>query len=351
MATSDPSSRGKRILVVRLSAIGDTIHSVPLAAALKKAYPDCRLGWVVEKPSAGLIVGNPLVDWVEVLPKGWLKSPSRVLALRRRLGEQRFDIAFDVQGLTKSAVAARLSGAGTRIGFTRGESRELAPLLDNRLVRPAGRHAVDTTLSLLSALGLPPPERPEFVFPPCPPEDAARIDAAQGDDRFADGFVLLGPWGSFPAKLWPLERFLRLAVALRETTGLPSLMLGHGEKERRAVAELAEKSAGALAAAPEVTLPGVAELARRAAFFVGCDSFPMHAAAGVGCRTLGLFGITDPERLGPYGPNGAAVFHRITLVKSTRERRRLGPDNMMALTVERVLEAALAFLQSPGPKA
>lgn len=334
----------RNILIVRLSAIGDTIHSLPLAAALRRALPGCRIGWVVEQPSSPLILDNPLVDWVCVLPRRWLKAPGTVLGLWRDLRRQNFDVAFDPQGLTKSAVAVRLSGARIRVGFSRGEGRELAPFLENVRVAPRGVHAVDRTLSLLAGINLPVPKQGEFVLPACGREDRERIDAFLADGKYANGFVLMGPWGSFAAKLWPLDRFRGLAAALLDRTGLPSVMLGHGAKERDAVAGLARASGGALSSAPDLSLTGVAELARRARLFVGCDSFPMHAAAAVGCRTLGLFGITDPNRLGPYGPLGAAVYERITLPRSTRERRRLSAENMLALNVEKVLDAALALL-------
>lgn len=336
------SENAPRYLIVRLSAIGDTVHTLPLAAALRRLRPDCHLGWVVEAPSAALIRDNPLVDWCHVLPKGWLKSPTTVLALRRELREQRFDMAFDVQGLTKSAVAAFLSGAQERIGFTRGEARELAPLLDTIAVRPMGIHAVDKTLSLLEGSGLPRMTWAEFVLPEVTPAERERIDTAIG----AAPFILMGPWGSFPSKLWPLERFGQLAEKIKLRTGMDSLVLGHGDEERARVEELAGAFPDAILAAPDVSLIGVAELARRAALFVGCDSFPMHAAAAVGCKTIGLFGVTDPERLGPYGARGRAVYERLTLVKSTRERRRLGPDNLLALGVDKVLDACLELLKT-----
>lgn len=338
----------KRILISRLSAIGDTLHSLPLAAALKDLYPDCFLGWVVEMPSAPLILGNPLVDWTYVLPKGWLKSPLLVWNLRQKLREQRFDLAFDIQGLSKSAVAARLSGAKTRVGFTRGEAREIAPALDNRLVKPSGQHAIDMTLSLLSGIGAEAPGPARFVLPSCPEPDLRLIDEILGREEFRDGFVVMGPWGSFPAKLWPLDRFRRLAEKIHQETGLRSLMLGHGRKEREMVMETAAKAPEILIPAPDISLMGVAELARRSRLFIGCDSFPMHAAAAVGAPTLGLFGVTDPQRLGPYGPTGRYVFERITLVKSTRERRELGPENMMALGVGKVLDFALRMLLEFG---
>ncbi|MDR1612079.1 MAG: glycosyltransferase family 9 protein [Planctomycetota bacterium] len=337
----------ERFLIVRLSSIGDTIHALPLAAALKRLHPGCRLGWIAEAPSAPLIVGNPLVDWRHILPRGWLKSLSAVLAARRALAAERFDIAFDVQGLAKSAIAARLSGARTRIGFERGEGRELAPWLDNRLVRPTGTHVVDKVRSLLVGIGEADPGAAEFVFPPCPDREKQAIDAFVAARAGGDGFILLGPWGSFAAKRWPLARFGRLAALLREKTGWPSLVLGHGPEERGAVERLAAGASGDLFPAPDLSIPGVAELARRARLFVGCDSFPMHAAAGVGCRTLGLFGVTDPARLGPYGPRGAVVHERLALPGSTRERRRLDQAAMLALGVDRVTRAALDLLARP----
>lgn len=334
-------STPRRILIVRLSAIGDTIHSLPLAAAIKKRFPDCFLGWIVEKPSSPLIVDNPLVDWKHVLPKGWLKSPAQVFELWRRLREARFDTAFDIQGLTKSAVATGLSGARVRVGFTRGESREVAPLLDNRLIKPSGSHAVDMTLSLMAGVGIADPGPAEFVLPACPAADRDCVDGMAADPRFASGYVLMGPWGSFPSKLWPLERFACLAEALYARTGLCSLMLGHGGEERGRVGRLGEGREKYLSVAPDVGILGVAELARRARLFVGCDSFPMHIAAAVSCPTLGLFGVTDPARLGPYGPTGRSVYERLTLPKSTRERRKLPPDNMEALSVEKVLDVCM----------
>jgi ADP-heptose:LPS heptosyltransferase len=338
------SASPKRILIVRLSAIGDTIHSLPLAAALRREYPGCFLGWVTESPSAPLLADNPLIDWLHVLPKGWLKSPRLILELRNCLLAERFDTAFDIQGLSKSAIAAKLSGAGIRIGFVRGEGREIAPLLDNRLVIPAGRHAVEITLSLLAGLGVIPPVKPEFVLPPCRPQDALSIDNTLKDRKYSGGYVLLGPWGSLAAKLWPLSRFRELARGIAARADLPSLALGYGEKERQAVAAAAVQSEGTLALAPEVNAAGVVELARRARLFVGCDSFPLHAASATGCPSLGLFGVTDPLRLGPLAANSESIFGKLTLPKSTRERRRLGQENMLALDVGKVLERCLYIL-------
>lgn len=339
-----------RFLIVRLSAIGDTIHTLPLAAAVKKAYPDCFLGWVVEKPASPLIVGNPALDWTYVLPKGWLKSWARVNELRAALKKQRFEVAFDVQGLSKSAVAAALSGAPVRVGFARGIAREIAPFLDNRLVRPTAPHVIDQTLSLLSVLGEQHPGAPEFPLPPCPADEAEQVADFIGACDFPAGFCLMGPWSTYAAKCWPVERYVELAERLRRETGLVSLLLGRGPAERGAVERaIAARPGGCARPAADLSLLGVIELARRARLFVGGDSFPTHAAGAVGTPTISLFAVTSPDRVKPYGGRHRAVFEKLVVVRSSREGRALDQTNMKSLSVEKVLSACLEALKNGSP--
>jgi ADP-heptose:LPS heptosyltransferase len=335
-----------RLLIGRLSSIGDAIHTLSLAAALRRLKPGAFLGWLVEEPASPLIVNNPLLDWWLVLPKGWLKKPAWLAKLRRETKAQRFEVAFDVQGLSKSAAAALISGAPRRVGFTRGEAREIAPFLDNRLIPPPGRHVVTNTLGLLSALGETAPAEAELVLPPCPGPELDLIEDFLARPDLAGGFHLFGPWTSNISKCWPLEYFTDLAGRLRRATGRPALALGHGPEERKAVHQAAARASGDLWPAPEVTLLGVAELIRRAALFVGGDSFALHTAAGLGRPTLGLFGVSDPARVGPHRAGGRSIHARLTLASSSRARARLPQDNMRALTVERVAAESLALLNS-----
>lgn len=337
----------QRILIVRLSAIGDTVLTLPLAAALKKNRPDRFIGWVVEEPASPLVVDNPLVDWSYVLPKGWLKSFSLVRELTTALREQHFDVAFDAQGLSKSAIAAWLSGAALRVGFARGQGREIAPMLDTRLIEPENVHLVKRTLELLKGIDEEPPGDPEFVLPPCPDADKTIIDAFLADETYANGFVVMGPWGTYAAKCWPLSRYLQLADDLYEGWNLPTLVLGHGAAERGAVELLLAGSEGKHARlAPEVSLLGVTELARRARLFVGGDSFPTHVAGAVGCPTVALFAVIDPERVKPLGKNSRAVYERLTLLTSSRDSRRLDQSNMESLGVLKVKNACEELLSS-----
>lgn len=345
----------RRILIVRLSAIGDTIYTLPLAAALRRAWPDAHLGWLVEEPASPLVVRNPLLDWWRVLPKGWLKKPAEVWRLRRDLRDQRFDTVLDPQGLSKSAVAAWLTGAKQRVGFVRDEAREIAPLLNNHLVATSERQVTKIALSLLAGVGLAPsPADPELVLPPLPEEDRAAVEEALTGAGIvgAEGFYLFSPWASTVSKCWPVERFAQLARRLYDATGKPALALGHGTAQREAVWRAgAEIGAGAMRLAPEVSVLGVFALARRAAMFVGSDSFPLHAAAGLGMPTLGLFGVTDPGRFGPHLPGGVSLYATLTLARSHRARKRLDQANMLALSVDRVAETCLRMLapKTPAP--
>ena len=142
-------TRSPRILIVRLSAIGDVIHGVPVLCALREALPEAFLGWVVEGRAGDLLDGHPALDALVRVPRGWLKSPREIWRLHRRLHELRFDTTIDLQCLTKSAIAAWLSGARRRIGKGGSDGRELSRWFHNELVA-VRRHARDRTLSRLA---------------------------------------------------------------------------------------------------------------------------------------------------------------------------------------------------------
>lgn len=344
--TSPPSfNQPIKFLIVRLSALGDTVHSLTLAAALRKLYPHSFIGWVAEKPAAPFIVANPLLNWWKILPKDWLKSPLCLLELRQALKTEKFDVAFDVQSLSKSAVVAWLSGAPQRIGFARGWGRELAPLLDNYLIRPTSGHVVDQTLELLFGLGKEKIARPEIKFPPCPPTEKRFLDDYLHKDNLENGFYIFAPWTTNLSKNWPLYKFAALALRLNHISGRTALVLGHGSEERQAAATIiADTPLNLLHLAPELTLLGVVELIRRTDLLVGCDSFPLHVAAALGRPAVGLFGTSDPQRVGPEGPKGRNAYEQLQLASSSRARNRLGPEAIASLSVDKVETLCLELL-------
>ncbi|MHB8900022.1 MAG: glycosyltransferase family 9 protein, partial [Thermoguttaceae bacterium] len=150
-----------RILIVRLTAIGDVLHGLPVLCALRDRFPQAQIGWMVEGRAGTLLEGHPALDRLIAVPRFWLKSPGTIRQVRRALHEFAPEIAIDVQGLTRSALAAWLSGAKRRIGFGCEKGRELSRWLNTELVRSTAPHIIDANLELLRPLGV---ENPEVRF-------------------------------------------------------------------------------------------------------------------------------------------------------------------------------------------
>ena len=325
-----------RLLIVRLSAIGDVIHGMPIACALRRRFPEAMLTWAVEQRAAELLDGHAALDHRIVLPRGWLRSPTTVWRLRRQLRELRFDVAIDAQGLTKSAVVAWLSGARRRIGLGGTWGRELSPWLNTERIEADDLHAVDRGLRLLRPLGI---ESPEVRFEvPDPPAAGAAADAIVLTQRLEGGFVLITSGAGWPSKLWPLDRYAAVAVHLGRNWGLPSLLIWGNAEERGRAERIAEQSEGFARLAPKMTLLELAALARRARICLGSDTGPLHLAAAVGTPCVGLYGPWPAEKHGPYGPQHVTV-QKMVLDGTTRERRRASSIYMDAIDVPAVCAA------------
>jgi len=325
-----------RILIVRLSAIGDVLHGLPVLNALREAMPRAFLAWVVEGRAADLLRGHAAIDQLVVAPRGWLKSAKTILELRRQLRALRIDTTIDLQGLSKSAIAARLSGGRSRIGFGGQDGREISRWLNNVLVTPNSSHVVDRNLELLRPLGIQQPSA-KFALP----ESAA--DAA-GAEKFvtslngsATGFAIINPGAGWPSKIWPADRFALVARHLG-TRRLPTLVVWAGAQERAWAEEIVAGSDGRALLAPQTSLTELAAIVRRARLFVSSDTGPLHLAAAVGTPCVGLFGPMPAERNGPYGP-GHIALQEVCLKGSSRERRSAGPESMLAIRAEQVCAA------------
>jgi ADP-heptose:LPS heptosyltransferase len=292
-----------KALVVRLSSIGDVVHTLPALAALHRA--GWEAGWVVEPPSRVLLEQNPLVAQLIVAPSrkafGWARAFSAVRALRGA----RYDAALDCQGLWKSAAWTRLSGARRTLGWERRSRREpgSALLVGENLTRLGRGHVIDKNLELLGPLGIDAVGLREFPLP-FSAEAVARVDAFLQGAR-GDGLVILNPGGGWASKLWPAERFGQLARELRGQGLEPLVSFGPGE------AALAERvvaaSLGAARRSFATTLLDYTELARRARLVVAGDTGPLHLACAVGTPVVALFGPTDPARNGPFAPEDVVV--------------------------------------------
>ncbi len=303
----------KNILIVKLSAIGDVVHALPIAGALKKCLPDCRITWVVEKAAYDLLDSHPYIDEVILFDKPAFKSISGLLCNAPRflaeLRRRKFDVALDLQGLLKSALIGWGSGAAQRYVYE--NSREGSDRLAKRVVgmHAAAGHVTERYLDVARHLGCSLPSGvADYGLKILPEEMAAarRMAAHNGLDMTQRyGALILG--ANWPNKIWPQEHFAALADAMYAEGIIPVLVGGPGD------AQLAALTAKQCAIPPldltgKTTLKQLSAILQQAAVVVGGDTGPLHLAAALGAPTLALMGPTDEQRNGPYGKGNAAMI-------------------------------------------
>ncbi len=327
-----------------MSALGDTILTLPVACALRARYPEAFLAWAVEQNASAFVVGHPALDDVVLLERGWFASPGRLLAARRRLREGRFDAAIDCQGLTKSALACWLSGAKRRIGHRGEHGRELSPWLNNVLVDSPKPHVIDRSLALLEPLDVIGPA----VEWRLPIDEAAQTTARQAVERLGleRGYAVINPGATWDSRLWEWDRFGAVARYIARRHGLATVVVWAGDRERGWAEAIASHAGGEGVVAPPTTLHELAALIGGARLMLSSDTGPMHLAVAVGTPTISLHGPTRPEESGPYGPPHAAL--QVEYQAGSHTERR-GADNraMRRITVEMVCEAVDRLLGLP----
>ena len=292
------------VLIVRLGALGDIVHTVPAAAALRRAFPEARIDWVVDARHAAFADLIVPVDRIIVLEK---PSVTAWLTLVRRLRPAQYDVALDFQGLMKSAVIARASGARRVVGFSIWHLREKSarPFYSEVDASEHPAHVIQKNLSLLSTLGV---SATEVEFPLARTASAALDLVRQDLDQRAgqSGFALINPGAAWPNKRWPAARYGEVAAFLRDVRGLaPYVLWGPGEAPL--AQEVIDASAGAARLAPPTTTADLVELSRAAAVMISGDTGPLHIAAAVATPIVAIFGPTDPDRNGPWAPDDLVV--------------------------------------------
>jgi heptosyltransferase-1 len=347
-----------RILLVRLGALGDIVHAIPVAAALRRAFPSARIDWLVSAKHREILYLVPVIDRRLVIDDRRLEpaDPRRGAggtSLLQAIGElrrARYDVAIDMQGLIKSAVLARASGASRVIGFAASYVRErLARIFYTEAYDPGSRgvrdrretrHIVDVNLGLLTPLGLT-VAAPEF---PIEVVKSAAADAVA--EQTGARYALLNPGAAWPNKRWPPARFGAVAQALRERHGLRSAVLW-GPGEEGLAGEVAAASHGAAMPAPKTTIADLVALGRGAALMVSGDTGPTHIAAAVGTPIVSLFGPTRPERNGPWSSNDVAVSRHDVCQCHHLRRCKLATMCLLDIQVDEVLRAIDRRLGGP----
>jgi lipopolysaccharide heptosyltransferase I len=291
------------ILIVRLGALGDIVHAVPAAAALRTTMPDARIDWLVEAKHREIVELVGGLDRVVTLDG---RSAREWISAVKVLRQVRYDVAIDFQGLMKSAVLARASGAPRVVGFSIWHLREKGarPFYSEvgaRQGHTEETHVVWKNLRLLRAIGV---ESSIVAFP------LARVDspAARAVETWDGGgaFALINPGAAWPNKRWPAERLGEAAAFLRDVRGIrPVVLWGPGEEGL--AQSVVQASAGAARIAPPTRIADVVELCRSASLVLSGDTGPIHLAAAVGTPVVGIYGPTDPARNGPWSPDDRVV--------------------------------------------
>ena len=324
-----------RFLLVRLGALGDIVHAIPVAAALRRAFPAARIDWLVSPKFRGMLDLVPVVDRP-------LAVDGRVLSAIRELRRSRYDVAIDLQGLLKSAALARSSGAVRVIGFSSRYLRErLARPFYTEVYDPGGggiydereaTHVVRTNLGLLTPLGI------TVTTPEFPIERPSSAVAREVVERMGGRYAALNPGAAWPNKRWPAERFGRLARLVRDRHGARSVVLwGQGEEP---LARAVVASAGdAAELAPPTTIADLVAILDGAVLMVAGDTGPMHIAAALGTPVVGIYGPTRPSRNGPLSPSDVTVSRDAMCRCHHLRHCRLDTMCLLDIGVEEVLSA------------
>jgi len=333
----------KAILIVRLGALGDVVHAMPVVAALRRQWPEARIDWLVDPRYVDVVqMVNGLNRAIPFDPRLLMVGRERgdALATIGGLRHERYDVVLDLQGLVKSAAAARMAGGQQTIGFARAHLREPAArfFYTRTADVPAGIHIVEKNLALLTAIDVKPAE-PEFALnlPRSPLVDGVMV-------RFGpDGYVAINPGAAWPNKRWPPERFGQIAARIRDAYRLRTIVVW-GPGEQSLAESVVATSNGAAEIAPATEIVELFGIFRGARLAVAGDTGPLHIAAAVGTPVVGLFGPTDPARNGPWRDDDISVS-RVEQCECHYERRCRRPDPCIDdISVDEVMKAVVSRL-------
>lgn len=341
-----------RILIVRLGAIGDIVHTLPALAALRQGFPDSHLGWIVQAGAgASLLKDNPYLDEIIELdrPKSHA-DPSEPVArgpvntALSRLRGSRYDLAIDFQGLYKSALLPWLARIPRRIGFGFSSLRERGAgiFLTERVETSDNQHIIEKNLQLPRALGCETGLPYQF---PIQTSLSDRAAIAEEVDRAGEGFAVINPGGGWPTKLWKPRYFAEIADRLWQHHQVRSIItIGPGEDAL--AKEIEHHSQTGRVRSLRISLKEFYLLARHARLFVGGDTGPMHLAGAAGTPIVALFGPSSSRRNGPFRTLDLVVERHDLECRVNCYRRRCGHTSCMDIPTSVVWEAIEKRLRS-----
>lgn len=338
----------KRILILKLGAIGDVIHSLPVLSTLRRALPKAHLAWAVEDTAYPVLEGNRDLDELILLERKRLKGWFAISYIRSWLGELRgksFDTVLDLHNLLKTGFIAYASRASMRVGFRK--FREGNFLFMNHWIPPEARHqhAVDKYLSLLAPLGID-----ENIW-----DRRFPLNWTNEDELFIDQFfreqqqhreqrwVVINPGASWPSKRWPPSRYAKVGDALIKEYSVRVLILW-GPREYPLAESIGKSMAEKSVLAPKTSIKQLMALIKRCRLFISGDTGPVHIAAALGVPTVTLFGPSSPLRNGPYG-EGHRIIKSPIGPAGPFQRKERGGQWLNAIQAETVIHEAIEQLK------
>lgn len=343
----------QRLLVVRLGAMGDIIHTLPAVAALRVAFPHTTLGWLVEERWAELLAvifqqggfsPRPLVDKIHTVnTKQWRKAMlasqtwNEIVGSVREFRAPHYEVAVDFQGAIRSSFLSRWSGAPRIYGFA--HPRECpARILYTDVVKASGAHIIEQNISLARAVAGQALTIPEVEFPHDPRAEQ-QIDLLLKKKNIGR-FILLTPGAGWGAKQWPPERYAEVAAALAKDGFISVINFGPSEGS---LARAVESASRGCAFAVATSIPELIALTRRASLFIGGDTGPSHLAAALRIPVVAIFGPTNPARNGPFGTQSIVLRSPSSVTDHTRHTE--SESGLLEITVQQVVAAARQLLK------
>lgn len=356
-----PLEKIQKILIVKMSSIGDVIHALPTLEVLRKNFPKAHIAWVVEPKSYDIVRGHPHLDEVILLdldavgkklkkPATFTQGIKEIGKLAKKIRESHYDLVLDLQGLLKSGLISFFSKAPFRL--VSAKSREGSSLFATQIVpvQEKSLHAVQKCLDLLRFLGLPVEENDDSKFTLAVlPEDEkfAQKFLASSGVKEGDTLIGLNPGAAWPTKQWPTRSFAALGDILMEKYGYKVVIFG-GPGDIPLVQEVvSQMNNQPIIAGGKTSLKELAALIKKCKIFIGNDTGPMHLAIAVQTPVIALFGPTNHIYTGPYGPKKLVVTKNLECAPCFEAKKC--PQNrdvecMKAIQPEEILIAIKTFL-------
>ncbi|MDR1976744.1 MAG: lipopolysaccharide heptosyltransferase I [Campylobacteraceae bacterium] len=299
------------ILIIKMSSLGDILHTLPFAAALRSRFGEAKITWLVHPQFADFLPSKPIIDEVICFDKEGFKRLSLMdkiryfCKMRQTLHSKKFDLVIDMQGLFKSAVLAAISGCKRRIGYC--EMREGSGLVSKAICgENKNAHVIERYLDVARYLGA----KSEVIEFPMPNFDEAFESVRKKFGKIDEKYIVMAVGARWKTKEWPIEHFAKLAQMISKD-GLRVVLVGGKDDKKKAekLVSLAGSEAKNITdLAGETTLGELAALIKNCAVFISADTGPLHIAAAFKKPLIALYGPTLANRTGPYADDGASVI-------------------------------------------